>query len=385
MKDAEGAVALSRLFVFEADEVESSMGSVCASSNHVQRRLAPGWYPLVMERSVSRRPLRRILADQPFVVYRTKNGISVGLDRCPHRNVPLSGGRIVDGELECPYHGWRFDSGGRCTRIPGRIEEPKPSHRMDSFPTSIHQGIVFVGLNVAEGTAPFMLPQQSDRSYRRLVRQVTFPASMFGVVENALDVPHTSILHRGLFRTTKRNRVQVKCRRFDSWMEAEYIGEPPPSGIVGRFLSSGAGQSLKVEHFDRFFLPGVLQVEYRLGHNAHFVITGYLRPINADTTEVFASVCIKTPLWGVLERLLLVLVEPLARLIARQDVRVLRAQTENIRALGGTRFMSTEVDVVYSGLTRLLKEASSMDVAKWVQTRDGAASPREIQEFEMEA
>ena len=35
-------------------------------------------------------------------------------DRCPHRGTRLSLGRVCDGQIECPYHGWRFDGAGRC-------------------------------------------------------------------------------------------------------------------------------------------------------------------------------------------------------------------------------------------------------------------------------
>ncbi len=43
---------------------------------------------------------------------------SVLEDRCPHRLAQLSLGRIVDGQLMCSYHGWRFDGNGSCVSIP---------------------------------------------------------------------------------------------------------------------------------------------------------------------------------------------------------------------------------------------------------------------------
>ena len=76
-------------------------------------------------------------------------------------------------------------------------------------------------------------------------------------------MPHTLFLHGGLFRTAeRRNDIEVIVRRREDGVEAEFVGEPRPSGIVGRLLAPGGGV---VEHVDRFILPSVAQVEYRLG------------------------------------------------------------------------------------------------------------------------
>ena len=50
------------------------------------------------------------------------------LDVCPHRLIPLSEGRITDNkELQCAYHGWLFESSGKCTAIPqgGNVNNPR--------------------------------------------------------------------------------------------------------------------------------------------------------------------------------------------------------------------------------------------------------------------
>lgn len=346
---------------------------------------APGWYPLCLDRDVCERPRRFLIGDVPYVGYRRAQQVVVHLDRCPHRNVPLSSGRIIDGCLECPYHGWRFDAEGKCALIPGRIPVPKASHRVAHYRTHVHHGIVFIGLDVAQDSMPFAAPESMDDRYQHLVRKVVFPGSMFGVVENALDVPHTSVLHRGLFRTSRRHQVEVEVRRYQSWIEAEYLGEPPPQGLVGRLLSTGKNDEVRVEHFDRFFLPGVIQVEYRMGPRAHLVITGYLRPQDQETTEMYVQVSVKTPLWRWVQRIVLFFVEPFARLILGQDMSILRAQADNLKRFKGPRFMSTELDVMYAGVSRLLKEAMEVEQGNWPQRRDSAQEPREAHRFFMES
>ena len=53
-------------------------------------------------------------------------------------------------------------------------------------------------------------------------------------LENALDVPHTAFLHRGLFRGgSTRNEVMTAVRHSRRGVEAEYVGEPRPPGLAG--------------------------------------------------------------------------------------------------------------------------------------------------------
>lgn len=345
--------------------------------------VAPGWYPLCLEKEVRGRPRRYVLGGLPLVATRIEGSCVVLLDRCPHRNVPLSQGRVLGHALECPYHGWRFDRDGRCTLIPGRGEAPKPSHAAVSYPTRTHGGMLFVGIDVSGGSEPFSTSEQRDRAYVRFVRRVILAATPLLVVENALDVPHTGVLHRGLFRTATRRAVQVICRRYSSWIEAEYVGESAPSGLLGRLLGGGRDGEATVVHFDRFFLPGVLQVEYRLGQGAHLVIVGYVKQVDEDRTELFAHVSIKTPLWRWVERALLLIIEPVAWLVVRQDVRMLKAQADNMRRFGETRFMSTELDVLYAGLARLFKEAQTSSPANYPVARPQTEEPREVTEITM--
>src|SRR5688500_4550301 len=78
------------------------------------------WYPACRSSDLGRTPVAISLMDTPLVVFRGADGPAVFVDRCPHRNYPLSQGRITaDGTLECGYHGWRFDNCGTCVAVPG--------------------------------------------------------------------------------------------------------------------------------------------------------------------------------------------------------------------------------------------------------------------------
>ena len=71
------------------------------------------WYVAATDHEIGQRPFGRMILGEPIVFYRAEDGTPVALeDRCPHRRLPLSMGKLVDGVLQCHYHGLRFDQGG---------------------------------------------------------------------------------------------------------------------------------------------------------------------------------------------------------------------------------------------------------------------------------
>ena len=320
-------------------------------------RLANYWYFACQSRELGKRPLARTVLGVPLVIFRGEGGKPAALlDRCPHRNAPLSIGRLVGGgRLECAYHGWQFDGGGACRLVPGLADGDDRSRRVAAFPVLEQDGIVWVFASserAPEGEPP-PLPLVERRGYTTVVREVSADSTMHAMIENALDVPHTAYLHRGLFRGGEKHEITAIVRRSTDRVEAEYVGEPRPEGIAGRLLSPSGGV---VEHTDRFILPSIAQVEYKLGSENHFLVTSLCTPVTDFHTRMLAIVNFKTRLPG---RLLKPILEPFAMRIFRQDARILRAQTENIRRFGGEQFMSTEIDFLGPHIWRLLKQAEA--------------------------
>lgn len=335
--------------------------SETSSSNqpteHFSVAALPGhWYAVCLSRDLRSKPLSRTLMGQPLVLFRDDKGAAAALlDRCPHRNVPLSLGRLQAGNLQCAYHGWTFSGDGRCLQVPGLCREDRGQgmHAL-SFAVREQQGLVFVwaeqgGAPVGE---PYTIPTVGERGYLSVWEVVDAKASVHAVIENALDVPHTAFLHRGLFRgNSERNRITARVTRTDSMVQAEYIGEPRPAGLVGWLLAPGGGT---VTHFDRFLLPSIAQVEYRLGESNHILVTAFCTPVSDFVTRIHAVVSLKlrVPAW-----LLRPFLTPVALGIFRQDARILAAQTDSIQRFGGERFASTEIDVLGQQVWRLMRKA----------------------------
>lgn len=141
-------------------------------------------------------------------------------DRCPHRLVPLSEGRVEpSGRIQCGYHGWEFDGAGACVRIPqlGKgLSEDSPQVRSQracstSYPTRVAQGLVWVFPHpdpIAASMRPLpLIPELDDPSFLDAtdfyVRDL--PYSWDKLVENLVDPSHLPYAHHTLIKGADRD------------------------------------------------------------------------------------------------------------------------------------------------------------------------------------
>jgi phenylpropionate dioxygenase-like ring-hydroxylating dioxygenase large terminal subunit len=314
------------------------------------------WYPVCRSRELGRRPLSTTLFSTPLVLFRDgRSGAPAALlDRCPHRNVPLSMGRVRGERLQCAYHGWEFDAAGQCCAVPGLVGDVRSRERgVTSFAARESQGFVWVygRENTPPPLDPYRFPHAGERGYTSASEVLEVRASLHAVAENALDVPHTAFLHGGLFRnvTRARREIEVIVRRSSDAVEAEYVGESRPPGMVARFLAPQGGE---VIHFDRFILPSIAQVEYRLG-DSHLCISAALAPVEDYLTRLFVMFTFRLPIPGALVKPVL---RPFALRVFGQDAAMLARQTETIQRFGEERYKFTEIDVLGAEIFDLLRQ-----------------------------
>jgi nitrite reductase/ring-hydroxylating ferredoxin subunit len=135
--------------------VEGKVGQPVAGGRAEAFDLPVGWWPIGASAEVSAQPRAVQLGVQSVVVYRDAGGaVHALLDRCPHRRLPLSKGRVTRDGLQCGYHGWTFDGAGLCTLIPNFRPGESPSSRIhvDAYPAGEGEGLAF--LWTGGGTPP---------------------------------------------------------------------------------------------------------------------------------------------------------------------------------------------------------------------------------------
>ena len=324
------------------------------------------WYPVCRSRELRNRPLPVTLFSTPLVVFRAgaDGAPAVLLDRCPHRNVPLSLGRVRGAQLQCIYHGWEFDAEGQCCAVPGLVGDVRSRERgVASFAARESQGFVWVygRENTLPAVEPFLFPHVGEPGYTSASDVLDVRASLHATAENALDVPHTAFLHGGLFRneTRPRREIEVIVRRSADRVEAEYVGESRPPGVVAKLLAPRGGE---VIHVDRFILPSVAQVEYRLG-DSHLCISAALSPVEDYATRLFVMFTFRLPFPGAFVK---PIIRPFALRVFGQDAAMLARQTETIERFGEERYKFTEIDVLGAELYDLLRNGRPADSSRHV-------------------
>ena len=162
--------------------------------------LSKYWYPVARIEDVGEVPIATLLLDIQLAIFRGAEGISAVLDRCPHRWVKLSAGKVINGNIECPYHALQFSGAGQCVHIPGALKaagstQVPRSFRVDSFSVKEKIGLVWVCLDDTEGRD---LPEFPGVDGVKLLymepRDV--PCSSQRQIENFFDLGHLPIVHQ---------------------------------------------------------------------------------------------------------------------------------------------------------------------------------------------
>lgn len=323
--------------------------------------LSDFWYIAAQSSEVRKRPVARLLMAERIVLFRDAAGRAHALeDRCAHRNMALSHGTVVDGHIECPYHGWRYEGGGTCVHVPSLGASARlPRLCVRAFATRESDGYVWVQPGAdAPANEPYRFPHCGEKGWTTFRMKTRFAGTVENCLENFLDCPHTVYVHSGWFRTRDTREVRAITRDLDNEVEIEFQEEPINKSLAFRLFAPAAK---KLRHTDRFIMPSVSRVDYDFGPDHHFIITSQCTPVAGDETEVYTVISFRFGRIGPLVRLAF---EPMCRKIIRQDVDVMRVQAEQIRHFGGPQFKHVETDLLGLRIQAMRRRAAHPEMAQ---------------------
>jgi len=291
---------------------------------------------------------------EKIVLFRGENGSPAALlDRCAHRNMELSRGRVKNGCVECCYHGWCYNASGNLTNVPSLGTDAKlPSHGVRSFPAIEQDGYIWVFAgDSAPKNSPYRFAHLDEPGWTSFRMKTRFAATVDSCLENFLDCPHTVFVHKGWFRNHDTRELTARVRSGADFAEVEFAGEPLSGSVVSR-LFFPRGKELK--HTDRFLMPNVSRVDYDFGPSRHFIITSQCTPISDWETEVYTVMTFR---FGVIGPLIRLVLEPMSRHIIQQDVEVLAAQTKQLQSIGGPQYAHVDTDLLGLKILALRRKA----------------------------
>jgi phenylpropionate dioxygenase-like ring-hydroxylating dioxygenase large terminal subunit len=186
------------------------------------------FHPVALSLDVKSQPLAARLLGVDIVLWRDAQGQARAfVDRCPHRGAALSMGQVVDGVLECPYHGWRFEPEGRCVHIPA-VPDFKPSegHRACTYAVREAYGLVWVQLEPGAVNDEVVAPlpafvAEDDANLRKVMcGPYEVQTSAPRILENFLDMSHFGFVHTGWLGAREKTAM------------APYKVEKKPTGFL---------------------------------------------------------------------------------------------------------------------------------------------------------
>jgi phenylpropionate dioxygenase-like ring-hydroxylating dioxygenase large terminal subunit len=270
--------------------------------------------------------LARTLLDEPLLLGRARDGKPFALvDRCPHRAMPLSHGGFDGAEIECCYHGWRFNSEGRCTAIPSLVDGAQlelSRIRAKRYPCRELQGNIWVYFGAEDGPLPEppTVPEIGDRP-PRLSAEMIFPCHVDHAVVGLMDPAHGPFVHRSWWWRSRRS-IHEKARRFEpAPLGFRMVRHRPSSNSAGYKLLGGVPTTEIT-----FSLPGVRVEHVSAGRHTLCGLTA-VTPIGARETLVTHAIYWTMP-WLTPLKLLL---RPFARAFLEQDRRIVEMQQEGLK------------------------------------------------------
>jgi phenylpropionate dioxygenase-like ring-hydroxylating dioxygenase large terminal subunit len=193
------------------------------------------WYVAAWDHEVNRTILSRTIAGKPLAIYRTEDGRPVALaDACWHRLAPLSKGTLVGREdIQCPYHGLRYNSAGRCVAMPAQ-ETINPSATVPSFPVVERYRYVWVWPGDPALADPATVPdmsQMTDPLWAGDGLLIEAGCNYQLVLDNLMDLTHEEFVHSSTIGQAELSEAEFVTSHTDTTVTVERWMlniDPPP-------------------------------------------------------------------------------------------------------------------------------------------------------------
>jgi phenylpropionate dioxygenase-like ring-hydroxylating dioxygenase large terminal subunit len=172
------------------------------------------WYVVLESKEVRRgKPVGVTRMGEKMVFWRDQQGkIACFVDQCPHRGVALSAGKLVGDCIQCPFHGFEYDSSGRCTLIPanGRKAEVPKVFKAKAYPARELHDLIYIWWGEPRDDYP-PLPDfdyMGDPEMAYSTATDVWNSHYSRVIENQLDVVHVPFVHHNTIGRGNKTVVQ---------------------------------------------------------------------------------------------------------------------------------------------------------------------------------
>ncbi len=318
------------------------------------------WYFALHSRALKpNRLVHRTFLGEPVLLGRTNEGEAFALrDLCPHRGVPLSRGKFLEGTVECPYHGWRFKPSGQCAHIPSLVGEEgvDPAKiAVRKYPLAERNGLVWIYMG-EDASAPLVPAPElpiDEAARPTLIEGQSFPCAIDHAVVGLMDPAHGPFVHKVWWWRSAKS-IHAKAKKYAPTRRGFTMVSHKPSSNSTLYKILGGDLTTEIG----FELPGIRVENIKAGRNQVVGLTT-CTPITENETEVT-----QTFFWNIRW---IAPFKPIAQHVARvflgQDRRMVTIQQEGLKH-NPRMMLIQDADVPAMWYYRLKKEWADALAAK---------------------
>ncbi len=247
------------------------------------------WHPVAYSSQVLDQPVGVRLLSVDIVIARLNGEISAMHSRCPHKGTNLALGRVVDGAIECPYHGWRFDQRGACVRVPAKEEVTcTMKASVQRYHATESGGIIWVALEQPRYPVP-IFPELNEGDYRVLQgKSYDWKTSAPRRLENFVDFSHFAYVHDGTIGSRDNPRVEA----VDVWRDGHVLrfdrsGVKEPGVGLKKKLLGIEDEWIEPANEYHVTLPHTVHLKRVFPNGKRYVLFMSASPVDEETTRSF--------------------------------------------------------------------------------------------------
>ena len=293
------------------------------------------WYVVMDSTQVGDKPVGVVRMGEELVFWRDNSGkVNCFRDKCVHRGVQLSKGKVIGDHIQCPFHGLEYGSSGKVTVIPANSKNTPVPDRFQvlSYPTYEAHSFIWIwwGENPPGDLQPprFFTDIDDSLSYGRVYDHWNSHYSR--VIENQLDAAHLPFVH---YNTIGRGNRTIVDGPLLKWLDGDmfYVfvrnrvddGTPPLK--PEQMPTPDPVKDFKLE----FIFPNLWQNYFE--EKARIVVA--FVPVDHENTVLYLRFYQKFIRVPVLRNLITRLSTPFNLIITHQDRRVVVTQQPKASAL----------------------------------------------------
>lgn len=242
-------------------------------------------YGIGLSKNLSIEPVT--IKGKKHTLFKTKDGnISMVDAKCPHRGANLCNGKVKGNVIQCPYHGWEFDTNGILVNVPSTKNIPCKGD-INSYPVIEDGGFIWSGDD--KDTLPTRYCQELfDPSWVKVYGSKELHGNMYDWILNATDISHINFVHdfadenNGIIRNTK-------IEMFEDYVDCFAKVQPKASSKFTEHMQPEDGSSIH----SRFVAPATSIIRIKLKGPYEFITFSTLTPIDDENTKM--SWCMMYP------------------------------------------------------------------------------------------